>query len=64
MTDAPPKKPRGLAAVSPERRREIAAMGGRAGKGNPNRPWAVDRSRAVEAGRKGGLTRGSDKPTQ
>jgi len=31
MTDAP--KPRGFAALSPERRREIAAMGGKAGTG-------------------------------
>lgn len=31
MTDTP-KKPRGLAAMSVERRREIAAMGGRASK--------------------------------
>jgi len=28
-----PKKPRGFAALSPERRREIAAIGGKAGTG-------------------------------
>ena len=30
MTDAKKPKPRGLAAVSPERRKEIAALGGKA----------------------------------
>lgn len=31
------KKPKGLAALSPERRREIAAQGGKAGKGKPKK---------------------------
>lgn len=30
-------KPRGLAAMSPARRREIASMGGKAGKWTPER---------------------------
>lgn len=29
-----PKKPRGFAAITPERRREIASMGGKASPGN------------------------------
>jgi uncharacterized protein len=41
---------RGFAAMTPERRREIAAMGGHASGGN----FARDPQRAAEAGRKGG----------
>jgi general stress protein YciG len=48
-----PKRPRGLAAMAPERRREIARMGGRAvqaqGKGHTFTP-----EEAAAAGRKGG----------
>jgi general stress protein YciG len=47
------KKVKGFAALSPERRREIASKGGRTAqrKGAPHR-WT--RAEAVEAGRKGG----------
>lgn len=47
-------KPRGFAALTPERRREIAAKGGRATVGQP-RGFAVSSEKAKEAGRKGGL---------
>jgi general stress protein YciG len=47
------KKPKGFAAISAERRREIAAMGGKAAqrKGTAHK-W--DHDQAVAAGRKGG----------
>ena len=45
---------RGFASMDPERRREIARMGGRASGGN----FAHDRERAAEAGRRGGEARG------
>lgn len=48
--DAP--KPRGFAAHSPERRREISAMGGRAVPAEKRS--FNNRELAVEAGRKGG----------
>lgn len=44
------KKKRGLANVSPERRKEIARMGGKA---SPNK-FKENELRAVELGRKGG----------
>lgn len=54
------KRPRGLAALSPERRREIAQMGGRAlheqGKGHQFTP-----EEATIAGRKGGLAVSEDR---
>ncbi len=49
MTDEPRK--RGFAALSPERRREVAAKGGRA-VAPENRPFARDPELAAEAGRK------------
>jgi uncharacterized protein len=47
-------KPRGFAAMPPERVREIAAMGGRAAQssGAPGHRWT--REEAIVAGRKGG----------
>lgn len=54
-TDA--RKPRGFATMTPERRREIAAMGGKGGAGSPRKPWAIDAESARENGRKGGLNR-------
>lgn len=48
------RKPRGFAALSPERRREIAAKGGAAGAGSTNRPWARDPELARQAGKIGG----------
>lgn len=52
MTE-PTKKPRGFAAMTPERRREIAAMGGAAVPAE-KRSFATDPGSASEAGRKGG----------
>lgn len=52
----PPDKPagkRGFAAMTPERRKEIAAMGG-AGVHPSNRSFAKNRKLAAEAGSKGG----------
>lgn len=47
------KKPRGFAALTPERRRELASIGGRAAhaKGTAHE---FNRETATEAGRKGG----------
>jgi general stress protein YciG len=52
-------KPRGFAAMTPERRREIAQMGGRAvqAKGTGHR-YSAEEARA--AGKKGGAKTGSD----
>ena len=52
MTDAP-KQRRGFAAMTPERRKEIAAMGGRSGAPE-NRTFSKDRAHAAAAGAKGG----------
>lgn len=46
-------KPRGFAAMSPERQREIARKGG-AAVPSDKRSFAVNRGLAVSAGRKGG----------
>jgi hypothetical protein len=48
-----PPKPRGFAAMTPERRREIAAKGGRALKPE-QRAYSRDRDLASAAGRLGG----------
>jgi general stress protein YciG len=45
-----PRPPRGLAAMSAERRRQIASLGGKASSGN----FAADRERAATVGRLGG----------
>jgi general stress protein YciG len=50
--EAEPKK-RGFAAMSPERRREIASKGG-ASVPNEKRAFSKDKELAAEAGRKGG----------
>lgn len=52
MTDTV-KKPRGFAAMDPEKQRAIARKGG-ASVSAENRSFAKDRSLAIEAGRKGG----------
>lgn len=52
----PPKKPRGFAALSPERRKEIARLGGAAVKPE-NRTFSANRDLAAEAGRQGGLAK-------
>lgn len=54
MTDTP-RKPRGFAALTPERRREIAAMGGKAGAGTARGFAVMDTARVQEIGRKGGM---------
>lgn len=54
MTEEPKiKKPRGLAAVSPERRAEISRMGGLAVP-RENRSFYVNRDLAKSAGMVGG----------
>ena len=47
------KKPRGFACISPERRREIASLGGKAVRPE-DRSFSKDPKLASEAGRKGG----------
>lgn len=49
----PSGKPRGFAALSPERRKEIARSGGLAGKPE-NRVFSYNLKLAQRAGRKGG----------
>lgn len=53
--DTPAPRLRGFAAMSGEKRREIASKGGHS-QGKQNNPgnFANDRRRASEAGRKGG----------
>ena len=46
-------KPKGFAAMSPEKRRAIAAMGGRAVKAE-DRAYSKSREKAAASGRKGG----------
>lgn len=52
MTDQP-KKLRGFARLSPERRKEVAAMGG-ASVPNDKRTFSKDKNLAASAGAKGG----------
>lgn len=55
MTEiAKPKSKRGFASMTPERRREIAASGGRSVKPE-NRAYSVNRELARIAGYKGGI---------
>ena len=49
-----PKGKQGFASMSPERRREIASMGGKSIP-DANRAFSKQRDLAREAGRKGGL---------
>jgi uncharacterized protein len=51
-----PKSKRGFASMSPERRREIARMGGKSVPAE-SRAFSKQRDLAYKAGRKGGLTR-------
>lgn len=53
MTKTPPKKKRGFAAISPERQREIASMGGRAVRPE-NRAYSRDPDLARRSAQKGG----------
>jgi len=52
----PTPKPRGFAAMTPEKRREIATKGG-AGVPAEKRAFSRDRELAAEAGRKGGVNK-------
>jgi len=49
------KKPRGFARLSPERRREIAAMGGKSVEPQ-ERAFSKDPGLAARAGRAGGVS--------
>ena len=49
----PTPRPRGFAAMAPERRREIASMGGKAQPASA-KSFSVDPSVAARAGSKGG----------
>lgn len=60
MTDEP-KKLRGFAKLSPERRREIAAKGGRSVEPQ-ERVFSKDRDLAARAGRTGGGVSRDRKP--
>lgn len=53
--DQPPKARRGFAAMSPERRKAVAALGG-AAQAAEDRSFSRNRDLAVAAGRKGGQT--------
>jgi len=53
------KKPRGFALLTPERRREIAIMGGRA-TAREDRGFYRNRELAASAGSKGGKSRQRD----
>ena len=54
--DYPVKKPRGFAGMEPEKRRQIASLGGR-GVSNENRYYSINKDAAREAGRKGAATK-------
>ena len=58
-----PRARRGFAAMSPERRREIARKGGASVPGE-KRSFAKDRDLAATAGRKGGDTSRGPAPTR
>lgn len=60
MTDQPVKKKLGFALISPERRREIATLGGKAVPAS-KRAFFVNRRLAAEAGHKGGVNVPADK---
>ena len=53
MTMETPKKPRGFAAMTPERHRAIASMGG-SSVPVEKRSFSQDRALAASAGKKGG----------
>jgi general stress protein YciG len=52
----PPRKPRGFATLSPERRREIASQGGKAVAAE-NRSFSRDKALAKSAAKKSGKNR-------
>lgn len=49
------KKPRGFATMTPERRKEVSALGG-AAVAKEKRSFSTNQELAVEAGRKGGTS--------
>jgi general stress protein YciG len=53
--DSGPRRPRGFAAMDPERQRAIASMGGKAVPGG-KRSFSQNKTLASQAGRKGGLS--------
>jgi general stress protein YciG len=53
---------RGFASMSPERRREVSAMGGNA-LSNDKRTFSLDRAIASDAGKKGGASVSPDSRT-
>lgn len=55
MTDTPKKSRRGFAAMSPEKRREIARMGGRTSHARGTANVFKEGKEAAEIGRRGGL---------
>jgi hypothetical protein len=62
MTDEKPKAKRGFAAMTPERRQEIARKGG-ASVPPGKRSFSKDRTLAATAGQKGGeASRGGGRP--
>ena len=54
VEQAPPKRLRGFARLSPEQRKEMARKGGKSVP-NSKRSFSLNRDLAAEAGRKGGL---------
>lgn len=54
MTTDEPKKPRGFAAMSPEKRREISKVGGKKSAAVSPYSFKNNEKLASEAGRKGG----------
>lgn len=60
-SERPVKKPRGLALLTPERRREIAALGGLAAQESGRAHRFASREEAQAAGRKGGRAVSGDR---
>ena len=60
VDDTQPKKPRGFAAMSPERRREVARKGGES-VGPQERAFFKNRDLAARAGRVGGEAKAKPK---
>lgn len=59
-SETPMKKPRGFAAMTPEKRRQIASMGGKAVHEYGN-AYEWDSALAAEAGRRGGAAVSQDR---
>lgn len=63
MTEPTLKSTRGFASMSPEKRREIAQLGGRSVP-NDRRSFSLDPAMASAAGRKGGLANAKRKAAE